>query len=121
MSPCSEICTSLVGLRAQQVFTSSLASVERVRAEASEREAQLQRQMKEQAEQMARDKERSYREHEQQLRDRFAEDQRRAAAQYETLLQQKLQVTAPSPSFLLLTFCFFLNASSTLAEGLKVG
>ncbi|KAJ6663880.1 hypothetical protein lerEdw1_009961 [Lerista edwardsae] len=68
-----------------------LVEAERVRAEASEREAQLQRQMREQAEQVARDKERSYREHEQQLRDRMEEDRKRAVAQYETMLQQKLQ------------------------------
>ncbi|XP_060114404.1 guanylate-binding protein 2-like [Heteronotia binoei] len=65
--------------------------VEKVRAAAAEREAELQRQMKEQTQRMAEQNERSYRAHEAQLRTKMEEDHRRQLIEYERVLNHKLQ------------------------------
>ncbi|XP_042296657.1 guanylate-binding protein 1-like isoform X2 [Sceloporus undulatus] len=65
--------------------------VEKAQAEASRREAELQREMQARMEQMAREKERSFQEHKQQLIAKMEADQRALLAGQERLLNQKLQ------------------------------
>nr|XP_060619535.1 guanylate-binding protein 1-like [Anolis sagrei ordinatus] len=65
--------------------------VEKARAEAAQREAQLQREMQERAEQMAREKERSFEEHKKQLMAKMEQERRTLLAEQERLLHQRLQ------------------------------
>nr|XP_056703676.1 guanylate-binding protein 1-like [Euleptes europaea] len=65
--------------------------VEKARAAASQREADLQRQLKEQTQRMAEDNERSYKAHEAQLMAKMEENQRRQQQECETVLNHKLQ------------------------------
>ncbi|XP_054855174.1 guanylate-binding protein 1-like isoform X2 [Eublepharis macularius] len=64
---------------------------EKARAEASQREANLQRQLKEQTQRMAEDNERSYKAHEAQLIAKMEEDRRRQQREHEQVLNFKLQ------------------------------
>ncbi|XP_053124638.1 guanylate-binding protein 1-like isoform X2 [Hemicordylus capensis] len=83
-------------LQADRTLTDKEKEIEvkKVQAEASEREAQLQRQMREQAKQMAQEAERSYKEHEKQLWAKMEEDRKKMLAEHEKVLTQKLQEQA---------------------------
>uniref|UniRef100_A0ACB8FSJ5 Uncharacterized protein n=1 Tax=Sphaerodactylus townsendi TaxID=933632 RepID=A0ACB8FSJ5_9SAUR len=65
--------------------------VEKARAAASQREAELQRQLKEQTQRMVEENQRSYKAHEEQLLKRMEEDRRRQQQEYERVLHHKLQ------------------------------
>ncbi|XP_008122699.2 guanylate-binding protein 1 isoform X1 [Anolis carolinensis] len=80
-------------LQADQTLTEKEKELEaeKVRAEAAQREAQLQREMQERAEQMAREKERSFEEHKKQLMAKVEQERRALLAEQERLLQQRLQ------------------------------
>ncbi|XP_077788318.1 guanylate-binding protein 7-like isoform X2 [Podarcis muralis] len=65
--------------------------VERVRAEASAREAKRHEQMKEEAIKMAQEKERSYKEHEAQLMAKMEEDRKKMQAEHEMVMNRKLE------------------------------
>lgn len=77
--------------RSVLLFFLSLA--ERARAEACEREAELQRQKREEIQRQAQDKERSYELHKKQLEDKLYYDRIKLQADQERVLAQKLQVT----------------------------
>ncbi|KAL8219642.1 UNVERIFIED_CONTAM: hypothetical protein K2H54_029908 [Gekko kuhli] len=64
---------------------------EKARAAASQREAELQRQLREQTQRMAEENERSYRAHEAQLKAKMEEDHRRQQREHERVLNHKLQ------------------------------
>nr|XP_020663595.1 guanylate-binding protein 1-like [Pogona vitticeps] len=80
-------------LQTDQNLTEKQKEIEvaKARAEASEREAQLQREMQEKIQRMAQEMERSYEEHERYLMAKMEEDKRNLLAQQERLLNQKLQ------------------------------
>ncbi|XP_078236446.1 guanylate-binding protein 3 [Pogona vitticeps] len=80
-------------LQTDQDLTEKQKEIEvaKARAEASEREAQLQREMKEKTQRMAQEMERSYEEHERYLIAKMEEDKRNLLAEQERLLNQKLQ------------------------------
>ncbi|XP_044847492.1 guanylate-binding protein 1-like [Mauremys mutica] len=65
--------------------------VERARAEAAEREAQLSQEMQARTEQLLQDQERSHQEHVQQLTAKMEEERRQLLAEQETALALKLQ------------------------------
>ncbi|XP_044847058.1 guanylate-binding protein 1-like isoform X2 [Mauremys mutica] len=65
--------------------------VERARAEAAEREAQLSQEMQARTEQLLQDQERSHQEHVQQLTAKMEQDRRQLLAEQETALALKLQ------------------------------
>ncbi|XP_077192879.1 guanylate-binding protein 7-like isoform X2 [Paroedura picta] len=80
-------------LQADRNLTDRQKEIEvgRAQAAAAQREAELQRQLKEQTQRMAEDNERSYRAHEAQLRAKMEEDLRRQQREYEMMLNHKLQ------------------------------
>ncbi|XP_061452743.1 guanylate-binding protein 1-like [Rhineura floridana] len=65
--------------------------VERVRAEASARETELHKQMKDEAVQRAKQQEQSYREHEKQLMDKMEVDRKTLLAEHEMVMKRKLK------------------------------
>ncbi|KAL8219662.1 UNVERIFIED_CONTAM: hypothetical protein K2H54_030332 [Gekko kuhli] len=67
------------------------AEVEQVRAQAAEREAELQRKLREEAQKMAEEKEKSYEEHKRQLLAKMEEDRKNQQLEYEKMLSIKLQ------------------------------
>ncbi|XP_015264866.1 PREDICTED: guanylate-binding protein 1-like [Gekko japonicus] len=64
---------------------------EKARAAASQREAELQRQLREQTQRMAEENERSFRAHKAQLEAKMEEDHRRQQREHERVLNHKLQ------------------------------
>ncbi|XP_054855603.1 guanylate-binding protein 1-like [Eublepharis macularius] len=67
------------------------AEVERVRAQAATQEAELHRKMKEEAIQMAKEKEESYEEHKRQLMAKMETDRKNQQLEHERMLNAKLQ------------------------------
>lgn len=91
-----------------------LSLVEKARAEASEREAQLQREMQEKAQRMAQEMERSHKEHEKYLLAKMEEDKKNLLAEQERLLNQKLQVRVLlwPELFVVVYFCIHFSSKS---------
>ncbi|KAL8219651.1 UNVERIFIED_CONTAM: hypothetical protein K2H54_030127 [Gekko kuhli] len=73
-----------------------LFSVERVRAQAAEWEAELQRKWREETLRMAEEKEKSYEEHERQLLAKMEEDRKNQQLEDERMLSMKLQTMLES-------------------------
>ncbi|XP_061452586.1 guanylate-binding protein 1-like isoform X2 [Rhineura floridana] len=65
--------------------------VERVKAEAAAREAELHRKMKDEAVQRAQQQERSFEQHKNQLMEKMEEDRKKLRAEHEMVLNSKLQ------------------------------
>ncbi|XP_034976215.1 guanylate-binding protein 1-like [Zootoca vivipara] len=65
--------------------------VERVKAEASAREAELHEKMKDEAVRRAQQQEKSFEEHKRQLETKMVEDRRKLLAEHETVMNAKLQ------------------------------
>ncbi|KAL8219644.1 UNVERIFIED_CONTAM: hypothetical protein K2H54_029940, partial [Gekko kuhli] len=78
------------------------AEVERVRAQAAEREAELHRKLREEILKMAEEKEKSFEEHKRQLLAKMEEDRKNLQLEYERILNIKLQESqeAAAQSFL---------------------
>ncbi|KAL8219667.1 UNVERIFIED_CONTAM: hypothetical protein K2H54_030401, partial [Gekko kuhli] len=72
------------------------AEVERVRAQAAEQEAELQRKLTEETLKMAEEKEKSFEEHKRQLLAKMEEDRKNQQLEYERMLSIKLQMMLES-------------------------